>query len=166
METCGVIFNEKEIITQNGIYDCFNQGIPRDKEIMGVPLRACIGMRCFYNEQTREYSGASFYAPPYSKISGPPHDVLKYVLAVQDGVVHAGGGQLVLATETTDFIYTNFNITRWSGSVKKGQILGTVSLSQDPITGMNEVGYGVTLMGYRDGKVVDLVSMLRNIPHI
>lgn len=166
MNTCGVIFNENEIVTQDGIYRCFPQGIDPSKELMGVPLRACIGMQCFYNEQTREYSGASFYAPPYSKISGPPHDILKYVLAVQDGAVHAGGGQLVLTAENIDFIYTNFNITRWSGYVKKGQILGTVSLSQDPITGMDEVGYGVTLMGYRDGKIIDIVSLLRNIPHI
>lgn len=166
MESCNVFFDENEIVTFDGVYNCFPQGIARDKETIGVPLRACIGMQCFYNEQTREFSGANFYAPPYAKASGPPHDILKYVLAVSDGTVHAGSGQLVLSTSNTDFIYSNFNIVRWSGYVKKGMILGTVKLSQDPITGMNEVGYGVSLTGYSNGKVIDIASMIRNVPHL
>lgn len=166
METCGVIFNEKEIITADKILECFPQGIRRDLEIIGVPLRACIGIQAFYNNQTREYSGVSFYAPPYSKVSGPPHDTLKYVLACADGTVNCSGGQLILSAKDIDFIYSNFNITRSSGSVKKGQIVGTVSLSTNSLTDMQEIGYGVTLMGFKSGKVVDIASMLRNIPHL
>lgn len=156
--TCGLTFHEKEIIKPGDILTCHTQRI--DKEIIGIPLRACIGIQSFYDKIEMKHTGVTFYAPPKNRPSDEPHENLKFVLACTDGMVRVVNGELILINDKTIYIYSNLNISKSSGTVKKGQIIGTVKFIEGGF------GYGVNLRAYKNGETISINKLIANIPNI
>lgn len=156
----GRTFHKDEVILIDEVLECYPQGIPEEQ--MGVPLRATAGIQAFFDKTTREYRGVTFYAPPgeESDIGGEPWKGLKYVLASNDGTIKYANGQIILVTSNLILIYTNFTPVRWSGSVKKGQIMGYVN--EIP----NGIGYGVNIQAFSGGSVARVEDYIRNIPYV
>lgn len=163
----GLEFDESVEIKNDMILRCHPQLVPLEEERYGVPLRATSGYQCIYDNLYREFKGLIFYAPPYipaiRKIDeeidpmGSPHDTLKYVLASFDGTLKPYKNGVCLIANGITFVYDNLNILKSSGSVKKGAIIGTVKKVE---TGL---GYGVSIIAYKGGKVWNIQNELFNI---
>ena len=160
IRVCGLEFYEKEDIQEDMILTCHPQMVG-DSERIGVPLRATEGYQCIYSKKTMKFGSIAFYAPPKEESGGATYDNLKYVLACLNGNLSVLNGDLVLKDPCNTIVYSNLNILKSSGSVRKGQILGTVKAIPPEIG----YGYGVILKGYKnDSEVWDIQKDIHNIP--
>lgn len=158
---------EDEKITPNTILTCHPQF--SKEEHFGVPLRVTVGYQCFYDKLHRLFAGLTFYAPVDTSILGKsknfdsidptskPHQQFSYVLASFDGKLTMVNGELVLSDGSKALIYSHFSPTKTSGNVKKGAIIGSVA----KIPG--GYGWGVSVRGFKGGKVWDLQRDIYNI---
>lgn len=163
----GLEFDEEVEIKNDMILRCHPQLVPEEEECYGVPLRATAGYQCIYDVLYKVFKGLIFYAPVHvpslirtdMKIDpfGPPHDTLKYVLASFDGMLKPYGSGVCLIANGVTFVYDNLNIIKASGFVKKGAIIGTVKKVDGGL------GYGVSVIAYKDGKVWNIQQELLNI---
>lgn len=160
----GLEFHEDEIIKDDTILKCHPQKI--ENEAYGVPLRLTAGYQCFYDKLHRTFAGLTFYAPPKvdddvkfdnADLTAAPADNFSYVLASFDGKLHSVNGEIVLSDGEKAMIYSHFNPTKTSGSVKKGAIIGRVA----KVPG--GYGYGVSVRAYKGGSIWDIERELYNI---
>lgn len=155
---------ENEKITPDTILHCHTQKVMEER--FGVPLRLTSGYQCFYDKLHRTFAGLTFYAPADTynvyKMNtvdpkGKPHQQFSYVLASFDGKLSMVNGEVVLSDGSKALIYSHFSPTKTSGNVKKGAIIGSVG----NIPG--GLGYGVSIRGFKGGKVWDLQADIINI---
>ena len=155
---------ENEKITNNTILTCHPQRVAEER--FGVPLRLTAGYQCFYDKLHRLFVGLTFYAPVNAQgvedkdklnPSDKPHQQFSYVLASFDGKLTMVNGELVLSDGSKALIYSHFSPTKTSGNVKKGAIIGNVSKVPGGL------GYGVSIRGYKGGKIWDLQRDIINI---
>lgn len=152
----GLSFLENEQIKSDEILTCHPQKM--EKERIGVPLRVTVGYQCFYDKKLRTFQGMTFYAPSNSYLNGPPRDQFKYVLACIDGDLKTVNGELCLISGDKTIIYSHFLITKGSGKVKKGQIIGNVQAIP------NGYGWGVSLRAYKGSTLWNIEKDYFNIP--
>lgn len=166
---CGLQFHEDEKINPSDILRCHPQLTHGGEELLGIPLRVTVGFQCIYDKVYREYQGVTFYAPVhFSRLrsennmehNGKPLENLSYVLASYDGTLTKYKDGVCLVSDERTLIYSNLNVLKSSGTIKKGGIIGTVKLVD------HEYGYGVTLRGYKGGKIWNIPNDIMNIPCI
>lgn len=149
-------FLEEEKITSTTLLTCHPQNVRL--EAIGVPVRVTVGYQCFYDVKFRTFQGMTFYAPSSGPLGSAPRDMFKYVLACMDGELKVVGKSLCLIGGGKTIMYDHLQMTKTSGKVKKGTIIGNVQSIP------NGYGYGVSIRGYKGGAIWNIVNEIFNIP--